>query len=66
MTRRKPLNRNVREGLRELAGLVAAGSSADILGYDEDQLDAEGRKRWGQVLAACAWVRDLPPDDESP
>jgi hypothetical protein len=62
--RRKPLNRNVREGLRELAALVSAGSSADILGYDEDQLNAEGRKRWEQVLAACAWVRDLPEDPE--
>lgn len=62
MSRRPPLNKNVREGLRSLAALVEAGSCADITGYDEEQLDAEGRKGWEEILQACRWIRSLPPE----
>ncbi len=47
------------EGLRTIAGIVGAGSSADILGYDEDRLDADGKLSWEQIQAACEWITHL-------
>ncbi len=51
-------------GLRQLAGLVEAGSSADIVGYDEGtlkRLAARGEpgalQHWREVEAAVRWIR---------
>jgi hypothetical protein len=64
VTRRKPLNKNVRAGLRRLSTLVEAGSSDDIMGYSVEQMDAEQRREWQQVLSACEWINSLKGDDK--
>ena len=50
------LTANVLNGLATLAGLVEAGSSADILGADDDAMTPEQKRDWQDVLRASKWV----------
>lgn len=60
LTRDYPrLTAKVLSGLTQLAGLVEAGGSAEILGYDEDQLDTNQKRDWDQINTACAWIRGM-------
>jgi hypothetical protein len=53
------LTDKVLSGLGAIAGVIEAGSSADVLGYDEEQLDAEGKRTWDEIQTACQWIRGM-------
>ena len=53
------LTNRVLSGLASIAGLIEAGSAADVLGNDEHQLDAEGKQTWKDIQKACEWVRAM-------
>ncbi len=50
---------NVVRGLKTISGFIGAGSSADILGYDEDVLNNEQKRDWQDILDACEWILNL-------
>lgn len=52
------LTKNVLAGLASLAGLVEAGSAADITGIAEDAMSDDQREQWKTILKACSWIRD--------
>jgi len=58
---RRRMTQKVVSGLMTMSGLISAGSSAEVTGYAEDRLTAEDRKKWENVLAACAWINDACP-----
>lgn len=58
-TRHPPLTKKVLAGLAVLAGVVEAGTSADILGYEEDKLAPEELADWENILKACEWIRNM-------
>lgn len=58
------LTNRVLSGLASIAGLVEAGSAADVLGNDEEQLDAEGKRTWKDIQRACEWVRAMQREKE--
>ena len=57
--RRPSLTATVLHGLGFLAGLVEAGSSADITGAEEQDMDSEQRKDWQAILDAVRWIREM-------
>jgi hypothetical protein len=58
--KRKPiLSKNVLDGLSNLAAYVEAGDTADVMGNDYEDLDAEGKATWRNVVQACEWIRKM-------
>jgi hypothetical protein len=54
----------VLRGLGQIAGYVEAGGCGDVMGVDEDTLDAEGKKQWHEVQRACDWIRKMQVEKE--
>lgn len=50
------ITEKAKRGLAVLAGLVGAGTPADILGEDCEDCSNE---RWTEVLEAVKWIRSL-------
>jgi hypothetical protein len=58
--KRKPiLSKNVLDGLSNLAASTEAGDAADFMGNDYEDLDAEGKATWRNVVQACEWIRKM-------
>jgi hypothetical protein len=56
---RPRLTATVLKGLGQIAGSIQAGTSADFMGYDEEQMDSSMKKDWQQVIRACEWIRSM-------
>lgn len=61
---RKPPSAAAR-GLNTIAGIVMAGTSDDLLGFDYELANAEERKRWDDVEAAVQWIRQHVHEENS-
>jgi hypothetical protein len=53
------LTSTVLKGLGQIAGVIQAGTSADFMGYDEEQMDTDMKRDWQQVVRACEWIRAM-------